>query len=241
VTAPATLSEAGDSGLLIRLGDQIDEAGFLRVMAALAALDGAGAGGRLPGVIDVLPGYASLLLVFDPRQTTAGELRGPVHRLLAAAAATTVGGADAAPAGGRALDVPVLYDPAVAPDLLALAAEKAMTPDELVARHAAPRYRCHLVGFRPGFPFLGGLDPALAAPRLDTPRPRVAAGSVGIAGRQTGVYPGAGPGGWRIIGRTPLRLFDPARTPPALIAPGDRVSFVPIDRARFLALGGQLP
>jgi inhibitor of KinA len=228
----AALSEAGDSGLLVRLGDDIDEATFARVMAALAAL----AGAHLPGVIDLLPGYASVLLVFDPLVTSAAELRDPVASALAGADAD----ADADTDTGRTVEIPVLYDPRVAPDLLPLAAARGMSAPELIARHAAPRYRCHLVGFRPGFPFLGGLDPALVTPRLDTPRPRVAAGSVGIAGRQTGVYPGAGPGGWRIIGRTPLRLFDAGRTPAALIAPGDHVSFVAIDEARYLALGGTI-
>ena len=134
----------------------------------------------------------------------------------------------------------MLYDPEVAPDLLPVCDEKGMSPGELITAHTAPLYRCHLLGFRPGFAFLGGLPPALVSSRLATPRLRVAAGSVGIAGQQTGVYPSAGPGGWRIIGRTPLAMLDLSRPDPFLIHPGQRVSFVSIDRARFLRLGGRL-
>ncbi len=133
----------------------------------------------------------------------------------------------------------MLYHPDVAEDLLALAASKALTPEALIALHTGPLYRCHMLGFRPGFPFLGGLDPVLATPRLATPRLSVPAGAVAVAGRQTGIYPGRGPGGWRLIGRTPLVIFDPSRADPFLIHAGDQVSFVAIDRAQYLALEKQ--
>jgi inhibitor of KinA len=133
----------------------------------------------------------------------------------------------------------VLYHPDVAGDLLPLAAEKGLRPEELVARHTAPTYRCHMIGFRPGFPFLGGLDESLATPRLATPRLAVPAGAVAIGGRQTGIYPSCGPGGWRIIGRTPLVLFDPLRPEPFLIHPGDRVCFRAIDEKEFAALAAK--
>jgi inhibitor of KinA len=138
-----------------------------------------------------------------------------------------------APLAARTIELPVCYDPALAPDLEPLAAEKGLTVEALAALHVAPAYRCHLLGFRPGFPFLGGLDERLVAARLASPRSRVPAGSVGIGGRQTGVYPVDSPGGWRLIGRTPLRLFDPARAEPFLIRAGDTVRFAPIDRATY--------
>jgi inhibitor of KinA len=189
-------------------------------------------------VVDVLPGYASVLVLFDPERLAPGEARVFVDGALAGAQAASAG--QTVPTGQtgsvRQVEIPVLYDPAVAPDLVELAREKGLSVEELARRHAAPLYRCHLLGFRPGFPFLGGLDPTLAAPRLATPRLTVPAGAVGIGGAQTGVYPGAGPGGWRIIGRTPLRLFDPARPRPFLIEAGDAVRFVPIDGERFRAL-----
>jgi inhibitor of KinA len=224
------VSPAGEAGLRVHLGGEISDEVFGRVMGALTALDQA----RPAGVVDVLPGYASLLVLFDPRRLAPDDARAFVEGALAHA--------PAAPAArGRLVEIPVLYDPAVAPDLVALAAEKAISVEELVRRHAAPRYRCHLLGFRPGFPFLGGLDPVLAASRLPTPRLSVPAGSVGIGGQQTGVYPGAGPGGWRLIGRTPLRLFDPGRPRPFLIEAGDAVRFVPIDGERFRALAATAP
>jgi inhibitor of KinA len=212
---------AGDQGLVIQLGD-----GVLSqpVMAAVERLEG----DRPPGVIDVVPGYASVLVIHDP--TRADEVRRWVVERLRVPGSTAT--------AGRDVEIPVLYDPAVAPDLEPLAAEKRMTVDELVRRHTSPAYSCHLLGFRPGFPFLAGLDPALWASRLPTPRLRVPGGSVAIGGQQTGVYPVDSPGGWRIIGRTPLRLFDLARADPFVVHAGDRVRFVAVDADRFRDLGG---
>jgi KipI family sensor histidine kinase inhibitor len=242
VTAVPTLARSegfaiearGDAALCVRLASEPSEAATARVMAALAALDAPDAlGDRPAGVLDALPGYTSLLVVFEPSRGAAREIRTWIARRLAAAPPTL--------ARPRAtVELPALYDPAVAPDLEALAAEKGLALDELVALHSGGDYRCAILGFRPGFPYLEGLDPRLAAARLATPRTRVPAGSVGIGGGQTGVYPGEGPGGWRIVGRTPLRLFDPARREPFLVHPGDRVRFVPIDRAAFVTLGGSL-
>jgi biotin-dependent carboxylase-like uncharacterized protein len=136
----------------------------------------------------------------------------------------------------RTVEIPVCYDDEFAPDLATVAAHAGLTPAEVVARHTAFDYHVHALGFSPGFPYLGGLDPALHIDRLDTPRTRVSPGSVGIGGGQTGIYPAATPGGWRLIGRTPLDLFDPGQDPPALLAPGDAVRFVPIDAARYREL-----
>jgi KipI family sensor histidine kinase inhibitor len=127
---------------------------------------------------------------------------------------------------GRSVEIPVRYGSEHGPDLAALAAHAGLGEDDVIARHCAGEYRVAMLGFSPGFPYLLGLDPLLAMPRLDTPRTRVAAGSVGIGGAQTGIYPQAGPGGWRIIGRTALALFDPLHDPPTLLAPGDRVRFI---------------
>jgi inhibitor of KinA len=210
---------AGDSGLLLRLASDISTEAFERVMNALHAVD---AGGWPPGWTDVLPGYTSLLVVFDPVVTDHAEVQATLERTLEQATAGPQ-------ASGRLVEVPVRYHPEVAPDLEALLVEKSLTLPELIARHTAPIYLCHMLGFRPGFPFLGGLDPVLAASRLATPRTAVPAGSVGIGGRQTGIYPTSSPGGWRIIGRTLVQLFDPARAEPFLIRPGDRVRFVAIE------------
>jgi inhibitor of KinA len=219
--------DAGDGALLVRFGREISEAAHARVLATLAALERA----RPPFVVDLVPAYASLLVIYDPTRATAAEARAFVSAALSAPIAESA-------AETRQLEIPVFYDPEVAPDLEPLAAEKGLSPAEVVALHAGGAYRVYALGFRPGFPFLGTVDARLAAPRLAAPRPRVAAGSVGIAGRQTGVYPGDGPGGWRIVGRTPLAIFDPSRHDAFMFHVGDRVRFVPIDRHRYRELCG---
>ena len=221
MTAPPTpdqlrITPAGDAGLLVRLGDDISPGTFDRVMAALAALDPAT---WPPGWLDVLPGYASLLVVFDPVVTTGGEVRG----LASSARWTRSRWRRHRPAGWWRC--PSTTTPAWPPTWKPCRREAAPRSTSWSARHTAPLYLCHMLGFRPGFPFLGGLDPLLSTPRLSTPRTAVPAGSVAIGGRQTGIYPTTSPGGWRIIGRTPLRLFDPTRKNPFLIHPGDQVRF----------------
>ncbi|HEY0708239.1 MAG TPA: 5-oxoprolinase subunit PxpB [Polyangia bacterium] len=231
-----TLCPAGDAAVMIRFGSGLSAAGCDRVHAALAALDGTAgsmAGGRPgwpAGWIDVMPGYASIVVVFDPVLCSFDDVAAVVRAALVDDPRGAV-----APAP-RQIEIPTVYHPDVAPDLVPLAAEKGLTVDRLVALHAAPLYVCQMLGFRPGFPFLRGLDPALVSARLATPRLRVESGSVGIGGAQTGVYPSPGPGGWRIIGRTSRPLVDAAaaaRNDPDqafLVRPGDTVRFVPLDR-----------
>jgi len=235
VTARLTpeLAPAGDSGLYVRFGAASEAVTVDVMLAVMAALDA----DRPPGVLDILPGYATVLVTLDPGRADRAVVEDWIER--------TLGGAQRShpPAGPaparRTVDIPVLYDPAVAPDLEPLAHDKGLAIDELVALHTAGAYRCALLGFRPGFPFLAGLDPRLWAPRLATPRVRVPAGSVAIGGRQTGVYPVDSPGGWRIIGRTPVRLFDPGRADPFLVRAGDDVRFVRIDDAELARFDGQ--
>jgi KipI family sensor histidine kinase inhibitor len=177
---------------------------------------------------DVHPAYATVLAVYDPFRIGASAAADAVRHLWVEAA-------EAPDPPERVVEIPVLYGGAHGPDLADVAAHCGLDEAEVVRRHAAGDYRVYFLGFSPGFPYLGGLDEGLATPRLPTPRHRVPAGSVAIGGRQTGVYPAASPGGWRLIGRTPLRLFDPGRTPPACLAMGDRVRFVPVDEAAFAA------
>jgi inhibitor of KinA len=143
---------------------------------------------------------------------------------------------DAAELPSRRVEVPVCYDEDLAPDLRDVARHVGLSADEVVRLHAGATYVVRFLGFSPGFPYLAGLPERLAMPRLERPRVRVPAGSVAIAGGQAGVYPQATPGGWRVVGRTPLRLFDADREPPALLRMGDLVRFVPVPRARFDAL-----
>ncbi len=214
----------GDAALLLEFGTGIDVGVNARVLAAWRAIEAS----HLRGVHDVVPAYASLAVHFDPLQWNADSLG---ERLLEACSAVM----PATPAP-RCVDVPVCYDPEFAPDIARVCAHTGLPADEVVRRHAGAAYRVFFLGFTPGFPYLGGLDPALATPRHDSPRSRVPAGSVAIGGVQTGIYPMATPGGWQIIGRTPLRLFDAAREPCCLLAPGDSLRFFTISDAEFRRL-----
>lgn len=216
-----------DDAWLLRLGDTLDEGLNARVHA-LAARITADAPSWLR---DVVPAYASLAVFFEPRLVPADEVRAWLRRVAAAAS-----GEPPSPAAGHRVEIPVVYGGEYGPDLAAAADELDIAPDQLAARHAAGDYTVAMIGFAPGFPYLFGLDPALALPRLATPRVRVPAGSVGVAGGQTGIYPRESPGGWRLLGRTPLRLFDPDGEPPSVLQPGDRVRFVAIDAAGYAAL-----
>src|SRR5690606_28604824 len=183
-----------------------------------------------PWLRELVPAYASLALCLDTRSVELGAAADAVRALLADGETAPV------PPSAGVVEIPVCHAPAFAPDLDALAARAGLGRAEAVALHCAGEYRVAMTGFAPGFPYLLGLDPRLASPRLATPRTRVAAGSVAIGGAQTGIYPREGPGGWHLVGRTPATLFDPAREPPCLLAPGAIVRFVAIDETRFHAL-----
>jgi inhibitor of KinA len=211
----------GDCALQVVLGDAGDERTRRRVAAAVERVRGA----AVSGVIECVPGFTSVTVHFDPVRA-AHPLDDSLHRLLADLD-------EAAGIAGRLMEIPVCYGGEFGPDLEAVAAHHGVAADEIVELHAAGEYRVHLIGFVPGFPYLGGLDAKLATPRRDTPRTAVPAGSVGIGGAQTGIYPIASPGGWQLIGRTPLRLFDARRDPAALLRAGDRVRFRPVDAEAF--------
>ncbi len=223
------IERLGDAGLLLRWPDADAAAANARVHALAARM----AASAPPWIEDIVPGIASLGLLLDP--TAPADALQSVERW-ARRVIDAPEDAGAEPAERPAIDVPVCYAAEFGIDLPVLAEASKLSIPEIVALHTAPIYRVAMVGFAPGFPYLLGLDPRLALPRLSTPRPRVEAGSVGIGGPQTGIYPQASPGGWRLVGRTPLRLFDPTRTSPALLAPGDRVRFVAVDRDAFRAL-----
>jgi len=171
----------------------------------------------LPDVEDVVPGARSVLIVMRP----GAEPSGDVLEILDADARDTRSGR-----AGRDHQIPVRYGGDDGPDLADVARLSKLSPAQVVAAHQAAEYVVGFIGFAPGFPYLLGLDPSIATPRLETPRVRVPPGSVGIGGGYAGIYPAATPGGWRLIGRTDVALFDPLRDPPALLSPGDRVRFV---------------
>ena len=212
--------DASDRALLLVFDDRISLAAHRDVLRLTPLLR------TVRGVTNVHPAYASILVDFDPRVIRHAGVEQAATEIFAQAA----GAAFPEP---RTVEVPVFYGGENGPDLESVAALTGHTPDEVVAIHSGAGYLVYFLGFSPGFPYLGGLPESIAAPRLETPRKRVPAGSVAIGGRQTGVYPLASPGGWRIIGRTPLHLFDAAADPPALLQMGDHVRFVPLAKGVF--------
>jgi KipI family sensor histidine kinase inhibitor len=198
----------GDAALLVELGQRVDTALNTRALALAEALR------RRRDVREAVPGYASVAVHYDPEQITRRGLVAAIERLLEARPAP--------PPPGRLHRIPVTYD---GPDLEPAARELGLDVDELVRLHTAPTYRCFMIGFTPGWAYLGPLAEALRLPRRRVPRTHVPAGSVAMAGGQTGVYPLPTPGGWHLIGRTAVRMFLPQSDPPCLLRTGDRVKF----------------
>jgi len=223
VTYPRIVA-CGDSALSIELSDEIDEDVNARVIALAADLTE----WPVDAITEMVPTYRSLLVLYDPSIRRAQALRLQLEARLR----TAVPGSRPA----RRFVVPVVYGGEAGLDLAALADMKDLSVDELVAIHAAAEYRVYMIGFAPGFAYLGGLPEILHTPRLATPRQRIEAGSIGIGGRQASINSVPGPSGWRYIGRTPLRLFDPARSEPFLLGAGDRVRFRPIGPEEAAAL-----
>ncbi len=210
----------GDSALALRFAPTAVSA--LEVRAAFRAIQSA----QMPEVRNLHPAYASLLIEYDPRLTDEEELlRKLTLRLEQDLTAES--------AEARHIEIPICYGAEHGPDLEPLAQARGLSVEEVVERHSQAEYRVAFLGFQPGFPYLIGLPPELASPRLASPRLNVPTGSVGIAGNQTGIYPQRSPGGWQLIGRTPLALFHADRFPPTLLEVGDRVTFRPISIEAF--------
>lgn len=213
--------------LTLRLFDAIDEANVPWLLAAAEQLRAAfGA-----ALVDLVPSYTTLMLHYDLTRLDDAQARALCEHALKDLQPST---ADS----GRELSLPVWYHPSVGPDLEPLARQRGLRVDALIALHSGRAYSVFALGFAPGFAFMGLVDPRLASPRLATPRQAVAAGSVGIAERQTAIYPAVSPGGWNLVGRSPARLFDPSLEGFSLLRPGDRVRFEPVQRDEFLRLGG---
>jgi KipI family sensor histidine kinase inhibitor len=213
---------AGDAMLVAEFDDRLDARINLRVLSLAAAVRAA----RISGVRDVVPTFRSVAVHFDPLLTD-------VVALFAILQGGEAVHEEASAASARVVELPVCYGGSYGPDLAELAAARNLTESEVAAIHAATEYRVFMLGFVPGFAYLGTVDPRIALPRRAVPRPHVAEGSVGVAGAQTGVYPVQTPGGWNIIGRTPVKMFDPDRAEPSLLKPGDVVRFRAIPAAEF--------
>ena len=213
----------GDSALIINLADEIsDSSGLLaRVLSTAATIEGA----KLPGVVDVTSSYESVAVFFDLPQVKP-DIEDKIRDLIASAGVRVSG-------KKRRVQIPVCYDEEFALDLDRVANHTSLTPDAIVTLHSSAEYTVACIGFMPGFPFLAGLPQQLRVPRLESPRTKVSAGSVAIANAQAGVYPLESPGGWNVLGRTPLQLFRVNENPPTLLRPGDCVQFRRITRAQF--------
>ena len=209
----------GDRALLVELGDQIDPSINEKVRELFLRLD------RRPpeGVVELVPSYRSLMVVYDPLRTGFDRLRDEILGLQQAADPSLV-------PQPRTLSVPVVYGGEYGPDLDWVAGFHKISPEQVVTLHTGTTYRVYMIGFTPGYPYLGELPEALATPRRETPRTVVPQGSVAIAQRQTGIYPVQSPGGWHILGWTPIRLFDASQWPPTPLEMGDRVRFFPIHK-----------
>jgi KipI family sensor histidine kinase inhibitor len=208
----AVIQALGESALILNTGASATLECQQRLWAIAAKAS------QWPHVRDVVPGMNNLTILFDPLAADSQQLADKLQSAWDAASISQK--------AGRKIEIPVTYGGDSGPDLEEVARHTGLSPAEIVKRHTAAEYIVYFIGFQPGFPYLGGLDPRLATPRRGEPRLVVPAGSVGIGGSQTGIYPAASPGGWQLIGHSELRLFDPGANPPTLLQPGDRVRFV---------------
>lgn len=221
-------TSCGDTAFNVEFGEGIDRPTNARVMALHARLAEARAEARLPGLVETVPTFRSLLVVYDPLETSRRDLQTAVEAELENARPSE--------SGGRLWRLPVRYEPALGPDLEETAGALGLSSGRLIELHAATEYFVYMLGFMPGFAYMGDLPAELDRPRRTEPRVRVPAGSVAIAGRLTTVYPWESPGGWHLIGRCPVPLYNGDRAAPVLLAAGDRLRFEPVDRAAYDAI-----
>jgi KipI family sensor histidine kinase inhibitor len=215
---------AGDRALVVEFGDVVERALSAKVLRLAAAIDAA----AIPGIVETVPTFRSLMIHYDPLATRRAALE------------TTIAGLFERPPetrrGARLWRIPICAAAGLAPDLAEVAGLSGLSEERVTALHASVRYHVYMLGFLPGFPYLGDLPEPLALPRRADPRLRVPAGSIAIATTLSAIYPYESPGGWHLIGATPIRLFDAERPCPALLAPGDAVIFDPVDRAAFASM-----
>lgn len=220
---------SGDSAVTVEFGNSIDPAVNRRIRAFKIALDQA----AVEGIVETVPTYRSLMVVYDPERIGYEELTARFDEIMG-----NMGKIQIPPP--VVIEVPVLYGGEMGPDLENVASHNGLTPDEVVDIHTSRDYLIYMLGFIAGFPYLGGMDDRIATPRLKSPRVKIEGGSVGIAGEQTGIYPVASPGGWQLIGRTPLRLYDADREKPVLLEAGQYIRFVSVNEAEYEAVEKQV-
>lgn len=220
---------AGENALIIYFGEKTDPGVSAQVQQAVSILET-----ELSGkLIDMVPSYASLLVIYDQLATDHLEVRSRIRKVLNQLT-------EAVNAEGNLVILPAYYSSESGPDLNALAQRAGLSSEEVIKLHSEMEYRVYAIGFAPGFAYLGEVDERIAAPRLSTPRMKVPRGAIAIADRQTAVYPAVSPGGWNLIGLCPTRMFDPEAEPTMPVQVGDRIKFNPISRDEFFSLGGEL-
>ncbi len=213
---------AGDSSLLVEFGSEISPEVNQRITATVQLMKEQ----HIEGVVDLIPAFTSLLVNYDPRVISYEKIKKRISCLVRLEAS-------AKEKRKRILEIPVCYGGEYGPDLEAIAANAGLSPEEVIRIHASQDYLIYMLGFLPGFAYLGGLDERIHTPRLANPRIKIRAGSVGIGGSQTGIYPLDSPGGWQLLGMTPVKTYDPEREEPILYQAGDYIRFVPVEEAQY--------
>lgn len=228
----------GDSALVVELDNEVNEAVHNQVMNFIQVIEN----DPFIGFMEAVPTYTNVTVFYDPIKVyraynTTETIFNTVANLIKKYATRV---SPSKKTTSRLVEIPVLYGQEYGPDLDIVANLNQITKEEVIHIHSGTDYLVHMIGFAPGFPFLGGMNENIAAPRKDTPRSSIPAGSVGIAGKQTGIYPFESPGGWQIIGRTPIELFLPKESPPTLIRAGDKIRFIPISYETYIEKKGRL-
>jgi len=223
----------GDAAITVQLGTSADIEVHNKVRGLVKYLEDH----PLPGMIELVPGFTTVTVFYNPIELSyLGQAAQPYEQIRSALEKIVINSYMVSEEA-KVITIPVCYGGEFGPDLQEVAEFTGMTPEEVIALHADSSYTVYMIGFAPGFPYLGGMSEKLAVPRRSSPRLHIAEGSVGIGGKQTGIYPLASPGGWQIIGRTPLRLFHPLREQPSLLQAGDIIRFQPILREEYEAWG----
>lgn len=219
----------GEMAIRLQFGTSVSDVTQRQITQAMAQIDAQ----NIPYIQEMIPAYTTLTVLYDAVQLLEEGILNPAQAVIETLQACVAVDLNIQATTTKIIDIPVCYGGEYGPDLEEVASYHQLSVEEVIKRHSTPHYLIYMLGFAPGFPYLGGLDESIATPRKKTPRLKIEAGSVGIAGSQTGIYPIETPGGWQIIGRTPLTLFQPETMPPTLLEAGAMIRFVPISAADF--------